>query len=93
PEVTVRADETAAPGMAGEIRGAEKLAKYAMQAGRGAKFAAVALVEGEVGVVVAPKGRLFRVLRFTMAGDRIAKMEVIGDPERLRALEVAVLSE
>lgn len=83
PGVTVRADETAAPGMAGEIRGAEKLAKYAMQAGRGAKFARLALVEGNVGVVIAPRGRLFRVLRFTLAGARIVKVEVIGDPERL----------
>jgi hypothetical protein len=31
------------------------------------------------------------VLRFTFANGRIAAMEVIGDPERLRAIEVGVL--
>ena len=93
PECTVRADETAAPGMPGELRGAETLAKYALRAGQGAKVARVALVDGEPGIVVAPKGRLVRVLRFTIAGEKIAAVEVIGDPDRLRELEVAVMSD
>jgi len=93
PECVVRADETAAPGMPGELRGAETLAKYALRAGQGAKVARVALVDGEPGIVVAPKGRLVRVLRFTMAGEKIAAVEVIGDPDRLRQLEVAVMSD
>jgi RNA polymerase sigma-70 factor (ECF subfamily) len=46
-----------------------------------------------VGVVVAPKGRLVRVLRLTFAGDRIGAMEVIGDPERLKQLEIAALDD
>jgi RNA polymerase sigma-70 factor (ECF subfamily) len=49
------------------------------------------MVEGSVGLIVAPRGRLFRVLRFTFANGRIAAMEVIGDPERLKAIEVGVL--
>ena len=36
-------------------------------------------------------GRLFRVLSFTFAGGKIAQVEVIGDPARLRELELAVL--
>jgi RNA polymerase sigma-70 factor, ECF subfamily len=94
PEFTVLADAAAAQaGVPLDIRGAENWAKVAVQTARGARFARAALVNGNVGVVIAPRGRLFRVLRFTMAGDRIAKLEVIGDPERLRELEVAVLSE
>src|ERR1039458_6997508 len=93
PDFTVRADVSAAAAVPSDIHGAENWAKLAVQATRGAKFARAALVDGTVGIVVAPRGRLFRVLRFTMAGDRIATMEVIGDPVRLRQLELAVLSD
>jgi RNA polymerase sigma factor (sigma-70 family) len=91
PEFTVRADATAVPGGVPEIRGAENWARQAIQTARGARFARAALVDGSVGVVVAPKGRLIRVLRFTIAGDRIRELEVIGDAERLRGLEVGAL--
>ena len=39
------------------------------------------MVDGSVGLIVAPRGRLFRVLRFTFANGYIAGMEVIGDPD------------
>lgn len=57
-----------------------------------ARLARLAMVEGSVGLIVAPRGRLSRVLRFTFANGRIAGMEVIGDPERLRMIEVGPLS-
>jgi len=50
------------------------------------------MVEGSLGLIVAPRGHLFRVLQFTFANDRIAGMEVIGDPQRLTAIEVAALA-
>jgi RNA polymerase sigma factor (sigma-70 family) len=74
-----------------DIRGAEAWAKQAIQAARGARFARPAMVEGSVGLIVAPRGRLFRALRFTFANGRIAAMEVIGDPERLRSIEISVV--
>jgi RNA polymerase sigma-70 factor (ECF subfamily) len=93
PAFVVRADATAAPrGVPSEIVGAEAWAKRAVEAARGARLARLALVEGSVGLIVAPRGRLFRVLRFTFANGRIAGMEVIGDPERLRVIEVGPLS-
>ncbi|MGB7168079.1 MAG: sigma-70 family RNA polymerase sigma factor [Acidobacteriaceae bacterium] len=92
PDVVIRVDEASAqPGMPLELRGAEEWAPHAMKAGKGARLARVALVDGTVGIVVAPRGRLFRVLRFAFAEGRIAGMEVIGDPQRLQATEVAVL--
>jgi RNA polymerase sigma-70 factor (ECF subfamily) len=92
PAFAVNADATAAPGVGPTgIRGAEAWAKQAIRAARGARLARVAMVEGSVGLIVAPRGRLFRVLRFTFANGRIAAMEVIGDLERLRAIEVGVL--
>jgi RNA polymerase sigma factor (sigma-70 family) len=92
PTFAVHADAAAAPaGVPTDIRGAEAWAKQAIRAARGARLARPAMVEGSVGLIVAPRGRLFRVLRFTFANGRIAAMEVIGDPERLRAIEVGVL--
>ena len=52
----------------------------------------LAKVEGSVGLLVAPRGRLFRVLRFTFANGRIAAMEVIGNPQRLRTIEVGAMA-
>ena len=92
PDVLVRSDIAAVgPGGTREVRGARNWAKGAIVAARGARFAQPALVDGRVGLVVAPRGRLFRVLRFTFAGGKIAQVEVIGDPARLRELELAVL--
>ena len=74
-----------------EIRGA---AEWAQRRGRlraAARFAQPALVNGAVGIVAAPRGRLFRVLRFSFADGKIARVEVIGDPARLRELDLAVL--
>jgi hypothetical protein len=42
-------------------------------------------------VVLAPGGRLVRALTFTFADNRMTRVEVIGDPARLRELDIAVL--
>jgi len=94
PDVVVRADSTAAPQEASrEVRGAQAWAKGAITAARGAVIARPALVDGAVGVVVAPRGRLFRVLRFTITDGKIVEIDVVADPERLRQLNLAVLSD
>jgi hypothetical protein len=49
------------------------------------------MVNGAVGAVVAPRGRLFRVLSFTFADGKIVRVDVIGDPARLQQLELAAL--
>jgi RNA polymerase sigma-70 factor (ECF subfamily) len=92
PAFVVHADAAAAPGVTPwELAGAEAWAERAVKAARGARLARLAIIEGAVGLIVAPRGRLFRVLRFRFANGRIAGMEVIGDPERLRMIEVGVL--
>src|SRR5438067_1866320 len=92
PDLVVQADQAAvAPGAPREIRGARNWAKGAVNFARGARFTRPALVNGAVGVVLAPRGRLFRVLRFTFANGKIAGIEVVGDPERIRQLDIAVL--
>jgi len=94
PNVVVRVDAAGeGPGGAREVRGAENWARGAMAFSRGARSARAALVNGIVGVVLAPRGRLFRVLSFRISGGRIVEAEVIADPERLRQLDLAVLSD
>jgi RNA polymerase sigma factor (sigma-70 family) len=94
PEVVVRADLSALPpGAPTEIRGAEISARQAIIFARGAKTARVALVDGAVGIVVAPHGRLFRVLKFTFSGGKISKIDVVSDRKRLNDIDLAVLAE
>ena len=92
PDLVVQADATSAVGgTQREVRGARNWATEAIRAARGARFAHPAMVDGAVGLVVAPKGRLFRVLRFSFSGNKIAAIEVVGDSDRLRAMEITVL--
>ena len=52
-----------------------------------------ALVDGSAGIILAPHGRLSRVLRFTIADGKIREVEIIVNPERLRGLEIRTLGE
>jgi len=56
-----------------------------------ARFAQPALVNGTVGIVVAPRGQLLLALRLTIKDDKIAEIDVIADPARLHQLDLAVL--
>ncbi|MFB3922016.1 MAG: sigma-70 family RNA polymerase sigma factor [Terriglobia bacterium] len=92
PELVVRADQPGRPGAPLEVRGARVWAKQALSYSKGATFARMAFVDGAVGAIVAPGGRLFRVLRFAFADGRISRIEVIGKPSTLRRLNLAVLA-
>jgi len=93
PDVEVRADRSALPpGVPTEARGAEVVARRALLAGPDrARFAELALVDGAIGLVVAPRGRLRLVLGFTFKGARIGRIDVIASRARLDALALAVL--
>jgi RNA polymerase sigma factor (sigma-70 family) len=58
---------------------------------RFARFCQTALVDGQPGIVAAPSGHLFRVIRFKFADDKIVAIEVFGDNERLRGFDIALL--
>ncbi|WP_033261387.1 sigma-70 family RNA polymerase sigma factor [Amycolatopsis vancoresmycina] len=91
PDVVRRADAAALPaGAALEVRGARAVAEETQVFGKRARFAATALVDGAVGVVVAPRGRLVLALAVTVEGERVAAYEVIADPARLAALHVTL---
>ena len=74
-----------------EIRGAAVWAKGAVAFGHLARLARPALVNGAIGVVMAPRGRLVRALRFTIANGKITEIEVIGNPARLGELDVSIV--
>ena len=42
-------------------------------------------------MILATGGKLSRVLTFTFTNARIARLEVIGDPARLREIDIGVL--
>jgi len=96
PDVVVRAES---PEGVREIRGAQNWAKSALAYQRShpvAQFARSvqpALVDGSAGIILAPHGRLSRVLRFTIADGKIREVEIIVNPERLRGLEIRPLGE
>ena len=47
-----------------------------------ARFVRPVLVDGVVGAVLAPRGKLSRVLRFTIKNGRIAEVDIVADPAR-----------
>ena len=92
PDVVLRSDRGAVPaGASREVRGAPAVARRAAK-GR-ARAARPALVNGAVGVVVAPRGRLLMVLGFTITGGKIVEIDAIADPAPLRKLDLAVLDD
>ena len=95
PDIVVRVDEAAArPGAPREIRGARNWAKGAIAFSRQLTGTVQPmLVNGEVGLVWTPGGRVFRVLRFSFADGKIATVDVIADPARLREFDLAMLDE
>jgi RNA polymerase sigma-70 factor (ECF subfamily) len=92
PDVVFRHDLTAVPaGASPEVCGAPAVARQF--AGRAQRGAQLALVNGSAGIVVAPRGRLKLALEFTITGGKIAEINVIADPARLRQLDLAVLGD
>jgi RNA polymerase sigma-70 factor (ECF subfamily) len=89
PDVVCRVDAALLPaGAPGEIHGAQAVAQQFRGRALGAR---AALVNGAVGAVVAPHGRLLLVLELTIASGKIAAIDVVADPARLRQLNLAVL--
>jgi RNA polymerase sigma-70 factor (ECF subfamily) len=99
PDAVVRIDGAAriaagaadAADTARELRGASTWATQLVALSRGLRFVQPALINGSVGLILAPGGKLSRVLTFTFTNAKITRLEVIGDPARLRELDIAML--
>lgn len=87
PDVVLRADREALPsGAPAEVHGAREVAGRAL-AGR-TKFAEVAIVNGEPGIIAASSGRLRRALLFTISQNRIVEINVVANQDGLRQLKI-----
>jgi RNA polymerase sigma-70 factor, ECF subfamily len=98
PDAVVRIDAAAridAPaaeaGKAREVRGASRWATQLVALSRGVRFVQPALINGSVGLILAPRGKLSRALTFTFRDDKITRLDVIGDAAHLREIDIAVL--
>jgi RNA polymerase sigma factor (sigma-70 family) len=88
PDVVLRADFGAARRPV-QARGIDEVTRMA-RAPRGAVLHPV-LVNGRAGAVVTIDGRVFSIMGFTVVGDRIAEIDSIADPQRVRALTRGLL--
>jgi RNA polymerase sigma-70 factor (ECF subfamily) len=70
------------------LRGADAVAGHTATYSQLYPFVRPALVNGAAGAVVAPNGRLFSVMAFTVANGRIVQIDALLDPERLERLEL-----
>ena len=89
PDVVLRADETTVRmGAEAEVRGADAVAR--VFCGR-ALVARLALVDGAAAAFWAQGGQTRGVWFFTITGDTISGLEMIGDPDRLGELDLVPL--
>jgi RNA polymerase sigma-70 factor (ECF subfamily) len=72
-----------------QLTGASAVADQALVFARRSKYAQIMMINGMVGVIVAPRGRVATALTFTIDNDRITGLDVIEDPDRLSDLELA----
>lgn len=89
PNVVLRNDIAFAPVSAvPEVHGSQSVAKQFAGRAQGARSV---LVNGSVGVLVAPRGKMLFVLEFTIADGKITEIGMIADQTRLSELDLAIL--
>jgi hypothetical protein len=72
------------------LRGAEAVAGHAATYSKLYPFVQPALVNGAAGAVVAPRGRLFSVMAFTVTNGKITQIDALVDPERLAEFDLTL---
>jgi RNA polymerase sigma factor (sigma-70 family) len=96
PDVVLRLDAGARRPASMAIRGAAAVARQALT-GLAAGLPTVdlrpALVNGAAGVVATRRGRPITVMGFTVAEGKIVEIDAIADPERVRRIAAAVLTD
>jgi RNA polymerase sigma-70 factor (ECF subfamily) len=94
PDVVLRSD-----GGASRVRytvavsGGRDVAERAATFTRFAPFVRPALVNGAAGVVVVADGRPLSVMGFVVVAGRIAAIDVVADPDRLRGLDASLFRD
>jgi RNA polymerase sigma-70 factor (ECF subfamily) len=75
------------------LRGASAVAAHTTSYAKLHPFVIPALVNGAAGAVVAPRGRPFAVMAFTVTHGKITRIDTLLDPERLAAIDVRMPPE
>ena len=89
PEVELRPDAAAVA--MGSLRAMKGRDAVAGALSGGAKTARLAVVDGVTALVWAPTGDVRGVIEFTVVDGRIAAIDVTGDAERIRGLDIVTL--
>lgn len=91
PDIVLRADGGALANASRVVRGAPAVLEQAAMFSRGLT-SEVVLVNGNVGFLSRrADGRPFSVVGLTVAGGRIARMDILADPERIARLDLSDL--
>ncbi len=94
PDVVLRSDGgPTRPDATVLVHGAAEVAGRATGYSRLSPYVRPALVNGVAGVVVAPRGRPFSVMAFTVRGAQIVEIDVLVDPERLGRLDLPIRTD
>ncbi len=72
------------------LRGAPTVAQHTTTYSKLYPFVIPALVNGAAGAVVAPRGRPFSVMAFTVTHGKITRIDTLLDPERLAKLDLRI---
>jgi hypothetical protein len=94
PDVVLRSDGGARrPRATMVVHGASGVAERALTCARLSPFVRPAVINGAAGVIVAPHGRPFSLMAFTVTRGRIVAIDALSDPARLRELDLTVLAD
>ncbi|WP_328973649.1 RNA polymerase sigma factor SigJ [Streptomyces sp. NBC_00239] len=92
PDVVLRADGGAKRARhTTTLTGAQAVGSQAISFARLSPFARPALINGTAGVVVIVNGTPLSLMSFTVTEGQITTIDVIADPDRLKALDLTVL--
>jgi RNA polymerase sigma-70 factor (ECF subfamily) len=92
PDIVLREDGgTDRPDLSVVIRGARAVAERALSFAHLSPKVRPVTVNGTAGVLVAPRGRLFAVMAFTVTDGKVVEIDVLADPSRLGDIQRSTL--
>lgn len=74
------------------LRGSAAVARHTATYSKLHPFVRPALINGAAGAVVAPQGRPFSVMAFTVTDVKITQIDALIDPERLQRFGLSIRS-
>jgi RNA polymerase sigma-70 factor, ECF subfamily len=91
PEVVLTADEQAARmGSGASLSGSNQVARFLSGRAAGAH---VAIINGDIGLIVAPRDRLLLAVALRFENGRIVQMHAIGAPDDLARIDIGLLAQ